>query len=92
MGLKNAVILIGTITLGMGGCAGNQVVSPADRAAVKQTWRIDCCNPGLSESYKYMCKDALLEPDRTLRDQAENQYIFTWSDCAEGKEPWRKYE
>lgn len=88
MGLKNA-ILIGIVTLVMGGCAASRAVSPADRRAKNQTWYFDCCDPGLDAGTKELCDYAGKDEDHTRWDLDGNKYVYVWSDCKIGGEPWR---
>lgn len=82
-------ILIGMMTIN--GCAGLSTKHPADRVE-NETFTYDCCNPGLDAGTKEMCKMAQEDEDHVLWDDDGNQYVFIWSDCEIGKEPWRKYE
>lgn len=79
-------------SLVLSACTAAVIITPADRNASNQTWYHDCCNPGLSAADKEMCKDAALDADHVLWDLDGNQFVYTWSDCKVGGEPWRKYE
>lgn len=58
----------------------------------KEVHYSDCCNPGLSADEKQMCKFAAEDDDRTRWDVAGNKYVYVWSGCEVGKEPWRKWD
>lgn len=73
-------------------CVSAKSVTPADRGIHGETFRYDCCDPGLDEGTKWLCDMARKRADRTLTDTDENKSVFIWSNCEEGKEPWRKYE
>jgi len=90
MGLRN-LNLLSLVILLMGSCASVKSVDPADRAKGKKFY-FDCCNPGLDEGTKWMCGRAANEPDATIKDTYGNLYIFVWSECEKGKEPWREWE
>ena len=88
MGLKSTIVfLIFVVT----GCAGAKNVTPADRVR-NETFRFDCCDPGLNSGTKDMCDMAKENPSHALKDMEGNRYEFIWSDCGVGKEPWRKWE
>ncbi len=82
----NKLIFIGLI--GLIGCAGLQVKTPADNI-YNETFTYDCCDPGLSQGTKEMCDMAIKDKNHTLVDDYGNKYKFIWSDCKIGKEPWR---
>ena len=84
------ILLILTI-LTISGCHAHVGPTPADRVS-GETFRYDCCNPGLDVGTKEMCKWAAEDEDHILWDDDGNKYEFIWSDCEIGKEPWRKYE
>lgn len=93
MGLNiTAISIAALISIVVSGCATTRSVSPADTDARNQTWRFDCCNPGLDEGTKWMCDRAIKNPDHVLVDTDGNRYEFVWSECEIGKEPWRKWE
>lgn len=89
MGLK--IVAFAFLIPVIASCAGAKAVSLADRVK-NETFRFDCCNPGLSETDKWFCKEAARVPNHTFWDEDGNKYEFIWSDCEVGKEPWRKYE
>jgi len=84
-------IVFATFLVAQTGCMGKSVVTPADRAN-KQTWYTDCCNPGLSAGDKELCGYAAKDEDHIRWDTDGNRYVYVWSDCEVGKEPWRKYD
>lgn len=91
MGLKFVVIAVGMIA--MSGCAtmSKPKPNPADRVS-GETFYTDCCNPGLGAADKELCSMAAEDEDHILWDDAGNKYVFIWSDCKIGEEPWRKWE
>jgi len=84
--------LISIAFLLFSGCIAKPCVLPSDRDAHNQTWYYDCCDPGLSSGNKEMCDMAAKDDDHILWDTDGNKYVFTWSDCKIGEEPWRKWE
>lgn len=108
MGLRNALLLewidmprnlkkrcgliaCVTILAGLIGCTARSVVTPADRVR-NETFRYDCCDPGLGAADKEWCDLAIKNPDHAFVDTDGNKYEYVWSDCKIGEEPWRKYE
>lgn len=93
MGLKSIVgaVIILILTNGCSALKTKTGVNPADRVK-GETFYTDCCNPGLSAANKEMCKMAQEDEDHILWDQDGNKYVFIWSDCEIGKEPWRQWE
>lgn len=90
MGLKS-VLLVSTIFLT--GCQSvkTRIITPADRVA-GETFRYDCCDPGINADTKWDCDRAIKNPDHVFVDTDGNRYEYVWSDCKIGEEPWRKYE
>jgi len=86
------LIIFSLLLVTLSGCVGFQGPTPADRNFTKQTWTYDCCNPGLSEGTKDMCKMAATARNHVLIDNYGNRYKFIWSDCKIGDEPWQKWE
>lgn len=89
MGLRSVLII--TILLMATSCASRSVLTPADRVA-NETFRFDCCDPGLGEGTKDMCRQAIKNPAHVLYDTDGNRYEFVWSDCEIGKERWRQWD
>lgn len=91
MGLRN-VTLTSIVTLAMGACVAKQIVMPADRHTYGWVWCFDCCNPGADKGLKELCEIAGKDEDHMMWDTDGNRYVYVWSDCEVGKEPWRKFE
>ena len=84
MGLK---IVSVAILIGLLGCMARKNVVVGN---VKHYY--DCCSPSLQADAKIGCRVAKNYPNNTIIDENGDRYIFIWSDCEVGKEPWRKWE
>lgn len=89
MGLKPLQIVL--LMSCLGGCATTKVVTPADDVK-GHTWYYECCDPGIDQTQKFYCQVASAARNHTLQDTDNNQYVYVWTGCEVGKEPWQKYE
>lgn len=89
--LTMAVMLLVIVTVGCSIPKSKPKPNPADRVS-GETFYTDCCNPGLNAGDKEMCDMAAEDEDHILWDDAGNKYVFVWSDCKIGEEPWRKWD
>lgn len=53
---------------------------------------MECCDPGISEAQKDMCKWLDEKKANALRAADGRTIVGVWSDCEPGKERWREWE
>lgn len=88
MGLKSVFV---TVLILISGCTPRNIVAPSDRNLHGQKFFYDCCDPSILEGTQQLCDDAAKDEDHILWDTDRNRYIYVWSDCLPGEEPWRNY-
>lgn len=89
MGLRTALI---TITLLAATSCATQKDARNPVPAKRETYRVDCCDPGIDADTKFVCKWAIKNPSHIFVDARGKLFETVWSECKPGEEPWRKYE
>lgn len=90
MGLVTRIAFV-TFLVALTGCMAKNGATHANHVK-NETFRFDCCDPGIHAGTKEMCDLGRDAKNHTLVDGDGNKYNFIWSDCKPGEEPWRKWE